>query len=281
MPTSRLPFPSKKLGSPRPTAARRISSKLPPCHSRFTISQGFVSQDAFLPLQVQSNMRTRPVWCLPLFCALSQAAQASPFSQTPLALGRHEKCFPGAPFVDHGWSHAPVCTEGREYCVYTSSSYNHHHGVSFIASPSAEREILQILQKSSMFVEQAREHLTPSRDLPYEVKEQPGRGRGVFARRLVRKGEVFLVGFPAVVIDQELERGSGPSVSYTERMRLYRRAYEQLPERNRILSLAASSGGEVYEDIIKTNGFGTGIGERRYSGVFPEIAMLNHDCRPK
>ena len=219
--------------------------------------------------------------CLPLVCAPWVTAHASPFSQVPLSLDRHEKCFPDAPFGDDGWSHAPVCTDGREYCVYTSSSYNHHHGVSFIASPSAEGEILQLLQKSSLFAEKAREHLTPGSDLPYEVKEQPGKGRGVFARRLVRKGEEFLVGFPAMVIDQDLERGSGPSVSYTERMKLYRRAYEQLPERNRVLSLAASSGGEVYEDIIKTNGFGAGIGERRYSGVFPEIAMLNHDCRPK
>ncbi|KAK5653306.1 hypothetical protein OQA88_8997 [Cercophora sp. LCS_1] len=168
------------------------------------------------------------------------------------------------------WSHPPRCL--NDYCVYTSIGYNSHHGISFIALESTEPTLLPLVHDVTL-TERGRHHLYANPDLPYEIRELPGRGRGVFARRRILRGEVFMVGFPAVVVDQEFE-------NLIRDEELYRLAYERLGVPKRALSLAASSGGSVYEDIMKTNAFGVGVGGRRYSGLYPEVAMMNHDCWP-
>lgn len=161
------------------------------------------------------------------------------------------------------WSYPPQCVKG--YCVYTSASYNNDYGVSFIAL-SSEEETLRPLVHDSQLTERGKIHLSSSSALPYEIKEFPGRGRGVFARRFIPRGEVFMVTFPAVVVDQEFE-------SWVRHQELYQLAYKRLGVPERALELAASSGGSVYEDILKTNAFGAGVGGRRYSGLYPEAAV--------
>ncbi|KAK0623914.1 hypothetical protein B0T14DRAFT_403552, partial [Immersiella caudata] len=181
------------------------------------------------------------------------------------------------------WSYPPYCAEDSstkaKFCVYTSSDYNNGHGVSFIAAPSTEDDILSMVSNASL-AERGRRHLAPAEDLGYAVREVPDKGRGVFAQHPIQKGSVFLIGFPAVVIAQEFELGTFPGISEEARHRLYDLAFRQLPFAERVTTLAHSSDEDLYEDVVRKNGFGAKIGGRPYSGVFPEIDMMNHGCQP-
>ncbi|KAK0647199.1 hypothetical protein B0T16DRAFT_376314 [Cercophora newfieldiana] len=177
------------------------------------------------------------------------------------------------------WSHAPQCVEDSgtksRFCVYTSSTYNNGHGASFIATPETERELLSLIQNNTL-TQRGKQHLAASHDLPYVVREAPGKGRGVFCQQPIRRGEVFLVGFPAVLIDQDFELGSSLETSQPKGQLLYELAFQQLPFSTRVLSLAHDPDGSPYQDIVRKNGFGSKLGKKSYSGVFPEIAVRCH-----
>ena len=94
----------------------------------------------------------------------------------------------------------------------------------------------------------------------------PGRGKGMIATRRIRRWEVALVDFPAMVTLNEYTEVSRPS----EIRRLLERGVEQLPEtqKERVLSLAFRGQGELIQDILRTNVFG-GI----TLGDVPHIAL--------
>jgi len=179
------------------------------------------------------------------------------------------------------WSLAPVCIQGgaSKYCVYTSTVYNAGHGVSVIARPEEEQSLSLIITDTRLTEHGAR-YLANASDLPYEIRETAGKGRGLFALRNIQPGETFLVGFPAIVIDQELELGLDEGLTVADRVKLYKPAFEQLTVPERAMSLASSSEVDLYEDIIMTNGFSTRLGSRKYTAVFPEIAVRRsiHSC---
>ena len=176
--------------------------------------------------------------------------------------------------IESAWSLAPVCIQGdvSEYCVYTSTVYNAGHGVSVIARPEEERSLSLVITDPRLTEHGAR-YLANASGLPYEIREIAGKGRGLFALRNIQPGETFLVGFPVIVIDQELELGLDEGLTVADRAKLYKLAFEQLTVPERALSLASSSEFDIYEDIIMTNGFSTRLGSRRYTAVFPEIAV--------
>ena len=54
----------------------------------------------------------------------------------------------------------------------------------------------------------------PQSELAYEVRDLEGKGKGVVATRGIDKGEVFMVNFPAVLVEGALLAGmNGPSRS--------------------------------------------------------------------
>jgi len=174
----------------------------------------------------------------------------------------------------------PECVPGNDaYCLYTSGSYNSHAGVSFVIHRETLPAMVQFASDSEVtragrkYLGDGSEAPGSDSDLAYVVKDLEGKGRGVIARRPIRRGEVFIVAFPAVVIDQELERSLESDIPLRHRQRLYELAFHQLVDKERALSLAASTGGNLYEDIMRTNGFGVTIGERKHSAIFPETAV--------
>jgi hypothetical protein len=179
------------------------------------------------------------------------------------------------------WEFKPFCakdsTKATKYCVYTSVSFNNGVGASFITHPDALPAVLTWVNDITL-TQQGKKYLS-GRDrptdieAPYEVKRLPGKGLSVVARRSIPRGTIFMVGFPAVVVDQELEMGPDPDVSESDRLRLHELAFEQLSDKERALSLAASTGGNIYEDVMRTNAFGIKISGRGHSGLYPEIAV--------
>ncbi len=134
------------------------------------------------------------------------------------------------------WEDSPFCArdESRivKYCVYTSADFNSNTGVSFIIRPETLPEATSLVQNVDES-ERSRKHLSnriqsDGIDIAYEVVDLPGKGQGVVARRAIHRGETFIVGLPAIVIDQELEDGPDPAISEEDRLELHKVAFELL-----------------------------------------------------
>jgi hypothetical protein len=163
-----------------------------------------------------------------------------------------------------------------EFCLHTSSSFNEDKGGSFICVSEEAPRLAEALadqepaRRASKFLDEQAQG--PENDeFPYEIKELPGRGKGVIARRKIKQTEIVMVGFPAVVADDEFLglRMGEEDVGRT----MYRQAFRQLTDLDRVMRLAKSAGGDIFEDVMKTNSFGFYIGERNYQGLFPEISV--------
>ncbi|KAH8899830.1 SET domain-containing protein [Thozetella sp. PMI_491] len=120
----------------------------------------------------------------------------------------------------------------------------------------------------------SRNHL----NLTYDVEDLPGRGKGVIARRTIPQWSVVMAGWPAIVLPMEYQR----YFSLHQRRALLGRAVRQLPKEQQttILSLARSTGGELIEDILKTNIFGIELDGVPHMGLFPGGSRVNHNCKP-
>lgn len=117
------------------------------------------------------------------------------------------------------------------------------------------------------------------RNPAYVIKDIPGRGKGLVAKRPIRKWEVVLVDFPAMLTHVDVF----DSVDSETRGDLLEQAVQQLPnhQQDEVLSLARSTGGEPIEDILKTNIFGVELDlEIPHSGLFPTASRINHNCSP-
>ncbi|KAL1836193.1 hypothetical protein VTJ49DRAFT_5460 [Mycothermus thermophilus] len=121
-----------------------------------------------------------------------------------------------------------------------------------------------------------RESLGPA----YEVRPVPGKGQGVVATRRIRAGEIVMVDVPAVLIQIAFLADTKPH----HRRRILKQAINQLPEetRNKVYQLHRGSAKYEIDAILGPNSNTVMLAETEvHVGVFPEVARINHSCRPK
>ncbi|KAK3990665.1 hypothetical protein QBC44DRAFT_341776 [Cladorrhinum sp. PSN332] len=123
----------------------------------------------------------------------------------------------------------------------------------------------------------------------YDMKEFPGKGMGLVAKEHIRRGDLVMANTVSLMIDyrafEEL-----PKEHYTQ---LQAAAVDYLPEAHReaILALSTHDGTDRthiqrIDKIAATNAFDIDADEEDevqdhgFYVVFPEIARMNHDCRP-
>ncbi|GAB1313756.1 SET domain-containing protein 5 [Madurella fahalii] len=191
------------------------------------------------------------------------------------------------------WTHRPYCVVPlstgpiEKFCVYSSSAFNHGSGVSVITTPQAAASIAGAIQ-DPLPAWRFRRHLshqghlaTETYDLPYTVMPIPGKGLGVVATKHIKQFEVIMTSFPAMIADNAFFPSEGDE-SPVEYPRLFQKALDQLPDKERFLALTRSKGDDFdpVEDLIRTNAFGVTVNGRNAKGVYPEIARLNHACDP-
>jgi len=90
-------------------------------------------------------------------------------------------------------------------------------------------------------------------DVPYEIVETAEKGRGVVARRLIRKHEIFMTDYAALVLDRDLPNNVKTIQGYFA----LRQAVLQLQNPQRVLGLSQQSkdAQDPVEDVIRTNAF--------------------------
>lgn len=130
----------------------------------------------------------------------------NPSSSYPLGYHRHDGNDCPAPVTDKvgpdprdwaPWTHRPYCA-GTDYCVYTNSLF--HGGVSFIATPERAALSLATLQPmllNRLLTEPNNASLPP----PFEMRDMPGRGKGLVATRRLTAGETIMIDYPRFIAD--------------------------------------------------------------------------------
>ncbi|KAK0652654.1 hypothetical protein B0T16DRAFT_406579 [Cercophora newfieldiana] len=107
--------------------------------------------------------------------------------------------------------------------------------------------------------------------------EEKKKGMGVFAKRVIREGEILMAEPPILV--RVTEQAGWRRRDVFEGLS---RASVRLPrrEKERLLGLSRSGEGFVVDDILKTNVFHITVQGVDHTGLYPLIARMNHDCRP-
>jgi hypothetical protein len=183
------------------------------------------------------------------------------------------------------WTHRPFCVvpvseeeKKVKYCVFTSTVFNGNKGISVITTPEAAASIVDVIRFADPRWYR-HEHFNGSRydgagQPPYEVVALPGKGKSLVAKRPIFRGEVIMLDSAAILASVDFAQ----SVSPLQGGELVKRAFDQLPDQMRVMSLARSKGGRLLEDIMRTNSFGVKFkgNKVRHMGLFPDVAVSTH-----
>ncbi|RDW70391.1 hypothetical protein BP5796_08788 [Coleophoma crateriformis] len=180
--------------------------------------------------------------------------------------------------VYHPWTHKPRCTPknglNETYCVYTNSNFADGRGISFLTSPLVAKEIINLPAFTNPEIP---ENVNTFTDPPWEVRNIPGRGNGLFATRTLYRGEEILAATPVGVYMSDAF-----PVDYGLGYQYLNTAYKQLPKatREKVMMMAAHNAGDPIMERVNTNSFSGEFGGEPHFIVYPETARMNHDCRP-
>ncbi|KAI0010797.1 SET domain-containing protein [Xylariaceae sp. FL0662B] len=188
------------------------------------------------------------------------------------------------------WTARPYCIEplvkdvaAPPFCLYTFEPFRENQGLSVITAPDVAAGMIDALDDSIVPPKHRSHPSSPLANgeqdaLAYEVKDLPGKGKGLVARRRISKFEVVMVDYPALITRLDLFHALGPEL----RQDVLERALHQLPERQleEVLALARSTGSEPIEDTFRTNIFGIDLNNVPHLGIFTRASRINHECMP-
>ncbi|KAF2463798.1 SET domain-containing protein [Lindgomyces ingoldianus] len=176
------------------------------------------------------------------------------------------------------WTFWPQCFSNENtkepYCVFTSHDFAGGRGISIVTTSS---DAYNILRKPAFSQPEILEYVNDLSNPPYVQHEFPIKGRGLVANKTLHRGDEIFSSTPLLINNPDAY-----DLDEAERLQLAHTAIAQLPTKTRELfwALLDHFKGDPVDDRINTNAFELEIFGNMRHGVFPEIAMLNHDCRP-
>ncbi|KAK0619545.1 hypothetical protein B0T14DRAFT_566384 [Immersiella caudata] len=196
------------------------------------------------------------------------------------------------------WSFPPHCTppgskNQPKLCTFTVTSLRGDGGISLVTTPQVGAHLAHVLQDADIaWLEKQRGYpLAAAPDTPYVIKTAPKetshdakeskkketKGLGVFAKRLIKEGEILMAEPPIMVRLTEQRYWKVRDV-----YQALSQASVRLPlrEKEKLLGLSRSGKGYVVDDVLKTNVFHVTVQGVDHTGLYPLIARINHDCRP-
>ncbi|POR34338.1 SET domain-containing protein 5 [Tolypocladium paradoxum] len=169
----------------------------------------------------------------------------------------------------------PVDNRTETFCVFSSQAFADGRGISILTTPDRA----EYIRRLPAFVEPdalsgANSHLSP----PYEERELPGRGRGLIAKKTLHRGDQIFADTPILVGDEDALFG----LEKNDWITLINRAVDELPPGSKEMfwNLYARPKSDPASDRFDTNAFAVGVEEHLQYVVFPEMSLINHDCRP-
>jgi hypothetical protein len=176
------------------------------------------------------------------------------------------------------WTFWPECfsVEDAEepYCVFSHQSFASGRGIFILTTkPFAYAMLEKPAFTNPVVLEGVNEYENPA----FVQHEFPGKGRGLVANKTLHRGDQIFASTPILITDLD-----SYELSTSERLALLYRGVDTLPSESqkRFWELMGHFNGDPVEDRIHTNNFDVIIDGVNQQALFPEIAMLNHDCRP-
>lgn len=170
------------------------------------------------------------------------------------------------------WTHRPYCP-GTKYCVFTNSRFGggEERGVSIITTEGNISRSVDLLEEAFIAPHPRIEAGNGSQVLPWVVEDVPGKGKGVIATHMIRRGEAFMVDPASLMAAADLMK----QVTGAQGSMLFATAIDQLPNPQTVMSLARGNKAatSVAEDVVKTNTFAVTLNGVRYMALFPEISV--------
>jgi hypothetical protein len=168
------------------------------------------------------------------------------------------------------WTTKPSCLsdeEGQEYCVFTNKNFANGRGISFFTTPTIAENVKDLPAFQQMGVH---DDVNNFSNPPWEVRNIPGRGNGLFATRKLERGDLILADTPLGVY---LSDAFFPD--YELGYRYLRKTYDQLPEdsKNILLRTAAHNPGDMVMERINTNAFAGEFEGLNHFFLYPETAV--------
>ncbi|CZT53198.1 uncharacterized protein RSE6_14666 [Rhynchosporium secalis] len=178
----------------------------------------------------------------------------------------------------HPWTEEPQCLTDKEtneeFCVYTNAKFASGRGISFFTSPKIATKMISLpaLTEPGLYA-----HVNNFTDPPWEVRNVVGRGNGLFATRTLYRGDEIVSNTPVGVYQSDAFFPDYP-MGY----KYLHKAVEQLPKKTRkiFLKMAAHNPGDPVMERVNTNSFAGEFEGVPHFLLYPETAMMNHDCRP-
>ncbi|GAW24195.1 hypothetical protein ANO14919_137770 [Xylariales sp. No.14919] len=200
---------------------------------------------------------------------------------------RHDAQFRCPPPIDESigsqpvdwspWTHQPDCVNAEKdpslkYCVYSNSRHG-DQGISIITKPKTAADSATMLDEEFPGGHGIN-NTTPS----YAVVDMPPKGKGVVATRKIARAEAFMSDWATVVLDLSFPKAMQQQVGH----QYLHLAAEQLSDPDKVLGLGRSSAKavDIVEDILGTNSFSYTLGGDSHMALYPEVARINHACKP-
>jgi hypothetical protein len=201
-----------------------------------------------------------------------------PFNQNNTQQTLQESYDSAQKIADFPWSHWPECFSNENttepYCVFSDQKFASGRGIFIVSTPAMAYEMLN---KPAFKDYEALSRINNHNNPPFIQHEFPIKGRGLVANKTLHRGDQIFASTPLLITNPDAY-----ILSEEERLKLAHRGVDTLPEATKPLfwALLDHFKGDAVDDRINTNAFEIEINGHMQHAVLPEIAMLNHDCRP-
>ncbi|KAL5323991.1 hypothetical protein ACEPPN_008534 [Leptodophora sp. 'Broadleaf-Isolate-01'] len=178
----------------------------------------------------------------------------------------------------HPWTEEPQCITDKEtseeFCVYTNANFASGRGISFFTSTKIAARVISL---PAFTQPELHKHVNNFTNPPWEVRNVADRGNGLFAIRTLHRGDEIVSDTPVGVYQSDAFFPDWP-MGY----KYLHKAFQQLPKATReiFVKMAAHNPGDPIMERVNTNAFAGEFEGAPHFLLYPETALMNHDCRP-
>lgn len=159
------------------------------------------------------------------------------------------------------------------FCVYTDPEFFHGRGITLITTSSI-MESVNIPEMED--VPQGCGNVAV--DEPYVEQYIPGKGIGLVANRLIKRGEVIIFEPPSIIVNLDM----GGLVKEETRLEMQWEGIYNLPRetKSKSLGLMGHFGGDHLDDVLNTNAFGVDFGGSvDHRALFPQVSVSGENLQ--
>ncbi|OHE91877.1 hypothetical protein CORC01_12830 [Colletotrichum orchidophilum] len=183
----------------------------------------------------------------------------------------------------HPWTQKPVCvgsktTKTSQHCAFVKEDFQGSKSLLIVTNPEVVAGDVSLVEDLDSQWTSIRPPLGPTELPPFNVDTIPGKGLGAVANTSIRSGDIVLREHPVILQLAEVSR----SIGRMQALWVLEEGFIRLPreDQERVFNLSRSTGGHILEDIIRTNTFGATLNKVAHFGLFPNVARINHACKP-